>query len=198
MPLLELTTKNIKCNVCGMVFTKSHNQLQSLRTHFLQHKTSVKRVFKKYTGVKYRKCECVGKSVEKLPVKKPLVLNKVMKGKEDLKSEKNSLLIKDVVTKLKNSSVLNIGNRKFIKLKKLPPGAVKKSDFRIGNTIIKNLRSTTNKSSKRDQTVAEGYVSNVLLNLYLKFEINCYKSKRNSYLGPVDHTLIYTTILFTS
>lgn len=37
----QLTTENIKCNVCGLIFLKSPKIATTLRAHFLLHKNSV-------------------------------------------------------------------------------------------------------------------------------------------------------------
>lgn len=171
--LIELTIQNMKCNICGMEFSKNFNQLQTLRTHFLQHKTSTTRVIKKYTGVK-----CITdklKRFEESLMKKPLILNKEVKRTEDSQSalqfKKTSTLVRDIVPKLKTSSSGIIEERKVINIKKVPLRLLRITDFVIGNTVIKNIKRTTNKSTKRDQTFAEGYVSKFYFNLKLRMTL---------------------------
>ncbi|XP_037048961.1 uncharacterized protein LOC119083353 [Bradysia coprophila] len=47
--LLQLSKRTVKCNVCGMIFPKSANQVRTLGRHFLKHKTSVVTVVTKFT-----------------------------------------------------------------------------------------------------------------------------------------------------
>lgn len=82
-PLLqELAKKNMKCNICGLIFSKSDNQLNTLRIHFLKHKTAVMmKTVKECPGVKYQ-FDCLDKQAKRLrkrsnesSAKKPVILN---------------------------------------------------------------------------------------------------------------------------
>lgn len=72
--LAELELKPAKCNVCGMIFPKSDNQVKTLGRHFLKHKTSVVNVKTFYTYHKKQKV-----SETNGPTKDPIILNNLLK-----------------------------------------------------------------------------------------------------------------------
>lgn len=73
--LLKLTQQNVQCNVCSMTFARAHDQVITLKNHFLQHKTNVMNVVRKYTRYGLDKFDDKCTNPVKSPAKNPVILN---------------------------------------------------------------------------------------------------------------------------
>lgn len=81
--LVELELKPVKCNVCGMIFPKSDNQVTMLGKHFFKHKTSVVNVVKKQkTFYTYHKKEKLLLEPYRQS-KEPIILNSLLKHRPE-------------------------------------------------------------------------------------------------------------------
>lgn len=156
--LLKLATKNVKCNVCGMIFTKGDDQMKALRTHFLQHKTSMTKVARKYTGVRYRSDKLDDKIMQRSnqiqpTTKKPAILNNVdrlmnselfrnitvktyLPQKAKTKGANSEAPAQNQEKRLTHSNWPSILRRKNFDIDQKRG----KSHFVIGNTVIKPVK----------------------------------------------------------